>query len=64
MTRMVSLNTKIQQLEGLHDTKDLTDWENGFVENIVIRTKRGLVTSHLSEAQIERIEELWGKHFA
>jgi hypothetical protein len=64
MTRLVSLGTKIKQLEGLIDTKDVSGWENNFLHSISVRTDCGRDTSRLSDAQIERIEELWSKHFA
>jgi hypothetical protein len=34
----VSLGTMIEQLDGLRDTTDLTEWETGFVNNIVETT--------------------------
>ena len=37
MTRLVSLGTKIEQLDGLRDTQDLTQWEQGFVTSILER---------------------------
>ena len=49
MTRLVSLGTKIQQLEGLLDTKDVNDWENTFLHNVCDRTASGLVTCRLSD---------------
>jgi len=64
VTRLVSLGAKIQQLEGLLDTKDVNDWENTFLHNVCDRTAGGLVTRRLSDKQIDRIEELWARHFA
>jgi len=64
VTRLVSLGAKIQQLEGLLDTKDVNDWENTFLHNVCDRTASGLVTRRLSDKQIDRIEELWARHFA
>jgi hypothetical protein len=64
MTRIVSLGTKVKQLEGLLDTKDLSDWENNFLHSVSVRTDCGRVTTGLSDKQIERLDELWGKHFA
>lgn len=62
--KMVSIGTKIKQIEGLHDTPDLTTWENDFVESIVTRTNHGERTDGLSEKQIDNVERIWGKHFA
>ncbi|MDO8595671.1 MAG: hypothetical protein Q7R45_03510 [Sulfuricaulis sp.] len=64
MTRLVSIGTKIKQLEGLLDTKDLSDWENEFLHSISVRTDCGRDTTGLTGKQIERLEELWSKHFA
>jgi len=54
----------IAQIEGLHDTKDVTEWENGFIESVVLKTNSGKVTCGLSDAQIATVEHLWRKHFA
>lgn len=35
MTRLVSIGTKIAQLAGMLDTRDLSDWENGFLRNLI-----------------------------
>lgn len=64
MTRLVSIGTKVKQLEGLLDTKDLNEWENNFLHSISVRTDCGRNTTGLSEKQIERLDELWGKYFA
>lgn len=37
MTRLVSIGTKIEQLDGLRDTTDLTTWEFDFVTSILER---------------------------
>lgn len=65
MTRMVSLGTKIEQLDGLRDTKDLSEWENGFVTSILERYLiAGRYTRMLSSRQVDVIERIWGKHFS
>jgi hypothetical protein len=64
MSRFVSVGTKIQQLEGMLDTKDLSDWENTFLHGICEGTVGGLKTGGLSDKQLERIEALWERHFA
>jgi len=61
--RTVSIGTMIRQLAGMVDTKDLSDWENRFLKNIVARSGDGARTSSLSEDQVEKIEEIWSKHF-
>lgn len=65
MTRMVSLGVKLEQLDGLRDTGDLSDWESDFVGSVIGRYRRaGDRTSVLSEKQVEKIDDLWGRHFA
>lgn len=64
MTRLVSLGIKVKQLEGLLDTSDLTEWENDFVHSISVRTDCGRDTSRLTDREVERLDELWSKHFA
>jgi hypothetical protein len=65
MTRLVSLGTKIEQLDGLRDTKDLSEWENGFVTSILERyLVAGKDTRMLTSKQVDVIERIWGKHFS
>jgi hypothetical protein len=54
----------IEQLDGLINTGDLSQWENQFVTNLVLRTVHGRDTTTLTEKQIERLQELYCKHFA
>lgn len=60
----VSVGAMIAQIEGLHDTADVTEWENGFIESVVTKTQSGKDTRGLSEKQIETVERIWRKHFA
>jgi hypothetical protein len=64
MTRLVSTNIKIKQLDGLLGTRDLNDWERGFVANIVAITQDGTQPGKLTEKQLERVDAMWEKHFA
>ncbi|HAF00412.1 MAG TPA: hypothetical protein DCG63_03870 [Methylophilaceae bacterium] len=62
---MVSISTMIQQLEGLHGTTDLTQWETDFVKNIVQRYyQNGKRTDFFTTKVLENIERIWSKHFA
>lgn len=65
MTRTVSIGTMIDQLDGLRDTRDLNEWEQGFVTNVL---ERYLVANKdsrcLSAKQVECVEKIWKKHFA
>lgn len=63
--RQVSTQVKLEQLEGLVDTNDLSDWETDFVESMLDRayTNDAGVLS-FTDAQVAKLEEIWSKHFA
>lgn len=63
MTRLVSIRTKIEQLQALVGTKDLSAWETKFVYDMRSYLPPGQTTA-LSGKQVDVIERLWGKHFA
>lgn len=60
---MKSIGAMIKQLEPLVGTEDLNAWEQRFIENIVLRSNNGTITGILSEKQVERVGELYAKHF-
>lgn len=65
MTRLVSIATMIEQIDGLRDTTDLTEWEQGFVTSILQRyLLANKDTQALSGKQVEVIERIWSKHFS
>lgn len=65
MTRLVSIGTMIEQIDGLRDTKDLSEWEQGFVTSILQRyLLANKDTQALSGKQVEVIERIWSKHFS
>jgi hypothetical protein len=64
MTRLVSMNTKIEQLRAMLGTRDLTDWEQGFVRNVADKFTAAQSSAGLTERQIEIIDRIWDKHFA
>lgn len=61
--RHVSTTEMIRRLSGLLGTKDLNDWEQQFVTSLQQRMEAGEVTK-LSDKQLERLDELHGKHFS
>lgn len=63
MSQIVSTATMIQRLRGMLGTKDLSEWEQRFVESLVEKLDAGRVTS-LTERQVETLERLHGRHFA
>ncbi|MDW3683063.1 hypothetical protein RA280_15160 [Cupriavidus sp. CV2] len=60
---MVSTTVMLQRLEGLLGTKDLNDWESSFVRSLATRMHAGEVTK-LSGDQVDKLDELHGRHFS
>ena len=61
----VSIGTMIEQLDGLRDTKDLTDWEHGFVTNVLQRyLVAGKDSRSITDKQVEVISRIWTRNFA
>lgn len=62
---MAAIGTMIEQIEGLLDTEDLTEWEQGFCAGIVERYKTGSKdTRQFTTKQAEIILRIWSKHYA
>lgn len=61
---MKSVGQQIKQLEGLLGTSAVNDWETGFIESMVNNTDHGNRTTHLTENQVEKVDQIYGKHFA
>lgn len=59
-----SIGAMVEQVSGMLGTRDLNDWEAGFVESIVERIGDVKDTSRLSSRQVEIVERIWRKHFA
>jgi hypothetical protein len=61
---MASVKTMVEQLDGLRDTDDLNDWEQGFVTNVIEKyLLAGKTTTGFTGNQVEKIEQIWSKHF-
>ena len=60
---MLSTTQMIRRLEGMTGSKDLSDWEAGFVASLVERLEAGQVTS-LTEKQLDTLQRLHDRHFA
>ena len=60
----VSIGAMLQQLAGMVGTKDLSDWEQRFLTNVLRATGDGKRTSMLTGDQLEKVEEIWTQHFA
>jgi len=54
----------LEQLSGLLGTDDLSKWENEFVRHIIDVVAEEGCTTGLSGRQVEKIEQIWSKHFA
>ena len=64
MTRLVSIGTKIEQIDGLSGTDDLNAWEENFVTNVAAQYEAaGRDSRVLSAKQVEVVERIWRKHF-
>ena len=61
---MKSLAMKIEQIDGLTGTNDVTPWEDEFITSIVERVAKNKGTQLLSSNQVEIIERIWERHFA
>ena len=61
---MKTIAMKIEQLDGLTDTADVTPWENAFITSIVSRMRPDKDTRWISDKQVDIIERIWEKHFA
>jgi hypothetical protein len=45
-------------MRGLIDTRDVSDWENGFLRSVTARE------GPLTERQLETLDRIYNKHFA
>lgn len=61
---MKSLGQKIQSLAGLLGTRDISEWEDGFIESVIRQTNEGEHTTSLTDRQVEVLDRLHAKHFA
>jgi len=61
--RHVITTEMLSRLEGLLGTKDLNDWEQGFVSGLLSVSSINDLT-WLSDKQVETLERLHNKHFA
>ncbi len=61
---MAAINTMVKKCMGLLGTKDITAWEERFLQNVKQLTSDGDNTTPLSENQVGRLEEIYEKHFA
>lgn len=62
--RTVSIGNMIKSLSGMLGTKDFNDFENKFVTNMRNLTDDGAKSSILTSSQVEKVEEIYQKHFA
>jgi hypothetical protein len=62
--KTISIGSMIRQVSGLVGTKDASEWEAGFIRNIVDKTFDGRDTTMLTSKQVETVENIFSKHFA
>lgn len=60
----MTVNQMIKALLGLVNTRDVSDWENEFIQSIDARTNHGATTDRLTSKQVEKIEQTYRKHFS
>ncbi len=60
---MTSLNTMVRKCAGLVGTKDVTPWEDQFLQSLLEKTAQGDNTTSLTEKQIDVLQRLHSKHF-
>lgn len=61
---MTSVNEMVRRIEGLINTRHVSDWENQFIQSVVRKSTGGKDTSRLSDKQLAVIERIHGQHFA
>lgn len=59
-----SIGAMLRQMAGMVGTKDLSDWEQRFLTQVLRSTGEGKRTSILTGDQLEKVDEIWTKHFA
>lgn len=60
---MLTVGAKIKQIAGLAHTQDVSERDSQFIESIVEQSSNGTRTSHLSEKQVDWIEDIHERHF-
>lgn len=60
---MKSLGQKIKQITALIGTKDVSPWEESFLESIKKQTSDGEFSTRLTANQAEVVERIYEKHF-
>lgn len=61
---MKSIGAMLEQIYGLVDTKDVSEWENWFIKNCWSIYGPRKLSCQLSSRQVEVIDRIWSKHFA
>jgi hypothetical protein len=62
---MKSVGQMLGMCDGLRDTKDISEWENKFLTNMLARyLLANKNTSSFSDKQVEQIDRIYHKHFS
>lgn len=61
---MASTNIMLQKCSGLIDTTDINDWTNKFLKNVWQRSQQGKRPDLLSGPQVDKLTEIYERHFA
>lgn len=61
---MTAINTMVKRVSSLINTRDVTPWENEFIQRVVRQTSDGDNTTSLTAKQIDVLERLFSRHFS
>lgn len=60
----MSINGMVRRVAGLLGTRDLTAWQERFVQSLVDQTCSGADTSSVTEKQFDVLEQIYNRHFS
>lgn len=61
--KMLSVGAKIKQIAGLAGTSAVDERTSDFITSVYDQSNNGAHTSHLSDKQVEWVEDIHRKHF-
>lgn len=60
---MKSIGAMVKQLQPMCGSADLNAWETEFIENVVLVSNNGSLTTRLTDKQVEVVTRIYKKHF-
>ena len=61
---MKSIGQMLETIDGLRGTKDITPWQDSFIESCMTTYGARKLSNQLSYKQVEIIERIYNKHFS